>query len=317
MKGYGPDDGARSPRIAGVTTFLRLPHVTQFDGVDVAVVGLPFDTGLAVRTGARFGPRAVREASLTIHPAYNPAQRVAVFERLSVVDAGDVRVVAGFTDRSLAAMEETLGHVHGAGAVPLGIGGDHTVTLAELRAAAAKHGPLALLHFGAHTDCLEESSGGASHPQHRDPPRPGGGGDRRVAVSPPRHARRPRLPRRVRAGAGARLHGGPLGRPRAARQRRRRRRPSTPSATPRRSSPSTSTSSTRASRRRSARPRSAGRPRRRRSRSSAAAAVSISPAPTSSRSCPSSTAATSPATVAATIAYELLSLMACAGGTCE
>ncbi len=159
MKGYGPDDGARSPRIAGVTTFLRLPHVTQFDGVDVAVVGLPFDTGLAVRTGARFGPRAVREASLTIHPAYNPAQRVAVFERLSVVDAGDARVVAGFTDRGLAAMEEILGHVHSAGAVPLGIGGDHTVTLAELRAAAAKYGPLALLHFGAHTDCLEESSG--------------------------------------------------------------------------------------------------------------------------------------------------------------
>jgi agmatinase len=159
MKGYGPDGGTRSPRIAGVTTFLRLPHVTQFDDVDVAVVGLPFDTGLAVRTGARFGPRAVREASLTIHPAYNPAQRVAVFERLSVVDAGDVRAVAGFTDRSLTAMETTLAQVHAAGAVPLGVGGDHTVTLAELRAAAAKYGPLALLHFGAHTDCLEESAG--------------------------------------------------------------------------------------------------------------------------------------------------------------
>ena len=162
MKGYGPDGGVRSPRIAGVTTFLRLPHVTQYEEVDVAVVGLPFDTGLAVRTGARFGPRAVREASLTLHPVYNPAQRVAVFERLSVVDAGDVRVVAGFTDRSLEAIQAVLDQVHGAGAVPLGIGGDHSVTLAELRAAAAKHGPLALLHFGAHTDCLEES-GGESH----------------------------------------------------------------------------------------------------------------------------------------------------------
>jgi agmatinase len=159
MKGYGPDGGERSPRIAGVTTFLRLPHVTQYDGVDVAVVGLPFDTGLAVRTGARFGPRAVREASLTLHPAYNPAQRVAVFERLSVVDAGDARVVAGFTDRSLDAMQAVLAQVHDGGAVPLGIGGDHSVTLAELRAAASKHGPLALLHFGAHTDCLEESGG--------------------------------------------------------------------------------------------------------------------------------------------------------------
>lgn len=162
MKGYGPNDGERSPRVAGVTTFLRLPHVTQHDGVDVAVVGLPFDTGLAVRAGARFGPRAVREASLTLHPAYNPAQRVAVFERLSVVDAGDARVVAGFTDRSLEAMQSALAPVHDAGAVPLGIGGDHSVTLAELRAAAAQHGPLALLHFGAHTDCLD-SSGGERH----------------------------------------------------------------------------------------------------------------------------------------------------------
>jgi agmatinase len=159
MKGYGPAGAAQSPRIAGVTTFLRLPHVTQYDGVDVAVIGLPFDTGLAVRTGARFGPRAVREASLTIHPTYNPAHRVAVFERVSAVDAGDAHVVAGFTDRSLAAIEEALGQVHDAGAVPLAIGGDHTVTLAELRAAAAKHGPLALVHFGAHTDCLKESAG--------------------------------------------------------------------------------------------------------------------------------------------------------------
>jgi agmatinase len=159
MKGYGPDGGAQSPRVAGVSTFLRLPHVTQFHDVDVAIVGLPFDTGLAVRTGARFGPRAVREASLTLHPAYNPAQRVAVFEQLSVVDAGDAHVVAGFTDRSLDSIRDMLEPVHEAGAAPLCIGGDHTVTLAELRAAAAKHGPLALLHFGAHTDCLDEAEG--------------------------------------------------------------------------------------------------------------------------------------------------------------
>ena len=159
MKGHGPETDGLSPRIAGVTTFLRLPHMTQYDGVDVVIVGLPFDTGLAVRSGARFGPRAVREASLTLHPAYNPAQRVSVFDRLSVIDAGDARLVAGFTDRSLVAMQTALAQVHDAGAVPLGIGGDHTVTLAELRAAAARYGPLALLHFGAHTDCLDESGG--------------------------------------------------------------------------------------------------------------------------------------------------------------
>jgi agmatinase len=159
MKGFGPVGGEQSPRVAGVTTFLRLPHVTQYQDVDVAVVGLPFETGLTVRTGARFGPRAVREASLTLHPAYNPAQRVAVFERLSVVDAGDAHVAAGFTDRTLTTMQEMLAQVHQAGAVPLCIGGDHTVTLSELRAAAAQFGPLALLHFGAHTDCLEQADG--------------------------------------------------------------------------------------------------------------------------------------------------------------
>jgi agmatinase len=159
MKGYGPDGGARSPRVAGVTTFLRVPHVTQFKDVDVAIVGLPFDTGLAVRTGARFGPRAIREASLTMRPNYNPAQRVAVFERLSVVDAGDAHVVAGFTERSLTGMQDLLSQMHDAGATPLGLGGDHTVTLAELRAAAAVHGPLALLHFGAQTDCLDHTGG--------------------------------------------------------------------------------------------------------------------------------------------------------------
>jgi agmatinase len=159
MKGFGPVGGEQSPRVAGVTTFLRLPHVTQYGDVDVAVVGLPFETGLTVRTGARFGPRAVREASITLHPAYNPAQRVAVFERLSVVDAGDAHVAAGFTDRTLTTMQEMLTQVHQAGAAPLCIGGDHTVTLAELRAAAVQYGPLALLHFGAHTDCLEQADG--------------------------------------------------------------------------------------------------------------------------------------------------------------
>lgn len=159
MKGYGPDEGEHSPRVAGVSTYLRLPHVTQFGDVDVAVVGLPFDTGLAVRTGARFGPRAVREASLTLRPAYNPAQKIAVFDELSVVDAGDAHVVAGFTDRSLDSMQDTLGQVHEAGAVPLCLGGDHTVTLAELRAAAARSGPPALIHFGAHTDCSEDAAG--------------------------------------------------------------------------------------------------------------------------------------------------------------
>jgi agmatinase len=159
MKGHGPADPELSPRFAGISTFLRLPHIVDPTGVDAAVVGLPFDAGSTYRSGARFGPRAIREGSLTLRPFYNPAQRVSVFERLSVVDLGDVPVAPMFTERSYERMRETLSRVHEAGAVPIGLGGDHGVLLPELRAAAGRHGPLAILLFDAHTDTADESFG--------------------------------------------------------------------------------------------------------------------------------------------------------------
>ena len=155
MKGHAPADPRQSPRFAGISTFLRLPHVLDLTGVDVAFVGLPFDTGVSFRAGARFGPKAIREGSLTLRPFYNVAHRVEVFERLSAIDYGDALVVPGFTDRSYDKMAETLQVVHDAGAVPVGFGGDHGVLLPELRAAARRHGPLALVMFDAHTDMLE------------------------------------------------------------------------------------------------------------------------------------------------------------------
>lgn len=159
MKGYGPADPNASPRFAGISTFLRLPHRTDLEGVDVAIVGLPFDTGATFRPGARFGPRAIREGSLTLRPFYNPAQRVTVFEHLSVVDFGDAAVVPSFIERSYDRMFELLHAVHAAGALPIGLGGDHGVLLPELRAAAKRHGPLALLLFDAHTDTADDSFG--------------------------------------------------------------------------------------------------------------------------------------------------------------
>jgi agmatinase len=159
MKGHGPADPLQSPRFAGISTFLRLPHVTHLDGVDVATIGLPFDTGVTARTGSRFGPKAVREGSLALRPNYNPAQRIAVFDRLSVVDYGDAPVVPGFVARSLERMQETLAVIHAAGVVPIGFGGDHSVMLAELRAAAKQHGALALVQFDAHTDTWDEYFG--------------------------------------------------------------------------------------------------------------------------------------------------------------
>lgn len=159
MKGHGPPDPKATTRVVGVATFLRLPYLSNTTDVDAAIVGLPFDGGSTYRTGARFGPRAIREGSLTLRSHYNPAQRVDVFERLSVVDAGDAAVVPGSTGRSLALMQEKLGAVHESGAVPLGLGGDHTVLLAELRAAAQRHGPLALVLFDAHDDAGDDDYG--------------------------------------------------------------------------------------------------------------------------------------------------------------
>ncbi len=159
MKGYGPADPLQTPRFAGISTFLRLPHTTHLEGVDVAFVGLPFDTGVSFRAGARFGPKAIREGSLSIRPDYNMSQRVAVFERLSAIDYGDAPVVPGFTDRSYDKMAQALRTVHEAGAVPIGFGGDHSVLLAELRAAAATHGPVALIQLDAHSDTWDEYFG--------------------------------------------------------------------------------------------------------------------------------------------------------------
>ena len=122
-------------------------------------MGLPFDTGVTFRAGARFGPKAVREGSLALRADYNPAQRVAVFERLSAIDYGDAPVVPGFTERSMERMVETLTPIHEAGVVPIAFGGDHSVLLAELRAAAARYGTLALLQFDSHSDTWDEYFG--------------------------------------------------------------------------------------------------------------------------------------------------------------
>ena len=93
---YVPADAFRSPRFTGIRTYMRLPHVTDLDGVDVAVLGLAFDTATSFRAGARFGPEAIRSASALLRP-YNPEQAVDIFAHLSAVDAGKVSLIAGVT----------------------------------------------------------------------------------------------------------------------------------------------------------------------------------------------------------------------------
>jgi agmatinase len=146
------------PRFAGVRTFMRAPHTTDLTGVDAAVYGIPFDTATTYRTGTRFGPEGIRSASALLRP-YNPALEVNVVETLSIVDYGDLPVSPGDTQRTYGQVEEALAPLVAAGVFPLGLGGDHSVTLAELRVLAGKHGPLALLQLDAHGDTWDEYFG--------------------------------------------------------------------------------------------------------------------------------------------------------------
>jgi agmatinase len=155
---YRPLDAQLIPRFAGVRTYMRAPHVTDLAGVDAAVYGIPFDTATSYRTGARFGPEAIRSASALIRP-YHPALDVNVVEALSIVDYGDLPVSPGDTERTYAQIEEALAPVVDAGVFPVALGGDHSITLAELRVLASRHGPLALVQLDSHCDTWEQYFG--------------------------------------------------------------------------------------------------------------------------------------------------------------
>jgi agmatinase len=139
------------PRFAGVSTFLRLPTHDDPADVDVMIVGAPFDGGTTYRPGARFGPRAVREAS-ALTRGYHPSQSLDLFEQLRGADGGDIVCVPMSIERTLAAIEARVGQIASAGALPVVIGGDHTISLGPLRALHKLHGPLGLIHFDAHSD---------------------------------------------------------------------------------------------------------------------------------------------------------------------
>jgi len=158
MPRYGPPDAFETPRFSGPRTFMRLPHVRDLEGVDVAIVGIPTDGAVVYRSGARFGPEGIRSASVMLRN-FNPLLGVDVVERLSLVDYGDVPTVPGSTADSLERSERALAEVVDAGVTTLCLGGDHTVLLAELRALARKHGPLALIQLDSHHDLWDEYFG--------------------------------------------------------------------------------------------------------------------------------------------------------------
>ena len=155
---HRPLDATLVPRFAGIRTFMRAPHTTDLAGVDAAVYGIPYDTATSFRTGPRFGPEAIRSASALLRP-YNPALDVDVVETLSIVDYGDLPVSPGDTERTYGQIEQGLAPLVDAGVFPLALGGDHSITLAELRVLARRHGPLALVQLDAHGDTWEEYFG--------------------------------------------------------------------------------------------------------------------------------------------------------------
>jgi agmatinase len=147
----GPLDSSRVPRFAGFATFARLPRIDQVERADVAVVGVPIDSGVSYRPGARFGPAAVREASRLLRP-YHPELDVSPFAECQVVDAGDIAVNPFNIGEAIETLQQEAEALQANGTRLVTVGGDHTIALPLLRAAAKKHGPVALLHFDAHLD---------------------------------------------------------------------------------------------------------------------------------------------------------------------
>jgi agmatinase len=154
---YIPEDSLKSPRFTGIPTFARLPHIRDLEDVDLAVIGVPFDTGVSFRAGGRFGPNAIRSASVLIR-GHNPVLDVHPFRVLSCVDHGDVSVVPGYIERSYEAIEHEVEPVVRTGVVPLLLGGDHSVTLPHLRATRSI-GPVAVIMFDSHTDAWDSFFG--------------------------------------------------------------------------------------------------------------------------------------------------------------
>jgi len=148
------------PDYAGLLTFGTLPYTqdpAELQGVDVAIVGAPTDDLVSDRPGARFGPRAIRAASCP--PGQHLEAKVDAMAELKMVDFGDAPVLPADPARTHEAIERTVGQVVDAGAIPIVLGGDHSIAEPDIRACATRHGPLGLVHFDTHTDTGTEVFG--------------------------------------------------------------------------------------------------------------------------------------------------------------
>lgn len=148
-----PAEWQDATRMQGMLSFMRLPVSRDLGAADVAIVGAPFDLGTTHRPGARFGPRGIRQGSAQIRQYPMQAEDLwGPFRRLRAIDYGDLNLSVGYIETNVRQIEAGLTPIHAAGVMPITLGGDHTITLPALRAAAKAHGPLALVHFDAHPD---------------------------------------------------------------------------------------------------------------------------------------------------------------------
>jgi len=153
-----PLGGNEMPRFGGLATMMRLPAQPDAAGLDACFVGVPMDIGTSNRSGTRYGPRAIRAESSLIRP-YNMATRAHPFDSLQVADIGDVAINTYSLEKSVGIIEASYKAILARDVVPLTMGGDHTITLPILRAMAAKHGPVGLIHVDAHADINDEMFG--------------------------------------------------------------------------------------------------------------------------------------------------------------
>lgn len=149
-----PAFGAGLQPFMGIPSFMRVPVSRELTGVDVAILGVPFDSGTSYRTGTRFGPRKIREASLLIW-GHNSTLKVSPLRKLNVVDYGDVSVIPTSIEHTMTAITRAASEIINSGTTLVTLGGDHSIALPLLRAHADKHGPVSLVHIDAHLDTWE------------------------------------------------------------------------------------------------------------------------------------------------------------------
>lgn len=158
LKKHHPQDPRVITRFTGIRTFMKLPLVQDLTEADFAVVGIPCDLGATFRSGAAFGPAAIREMSMMLRSG-SANLDVNIFEYVSGVDYGDVNVNPCSLEKSHEEIEKTYDALLKYDAIPIGLGGDHSVTLPELRAIARKHGPVALIQLDSHLDTSDIQNG--------------------------------------------------------------------------------------------------------------------------------------------------------------